>query len=703
MSQPHVTSSSTSAVIDFVLRRQPEALPRLLAGLEELAGVGEGELRDYLCRKGRLVPVPIFMELLRRAREEIFHDPRAPFLIGFEMVAFHHWDLARALFLRLLGTPERAARMILWLARRFARVVTSAQCQDVSPTGCNLVIQWNPASGVTRDMCLFYQGGASAIPLAWGGRPATVEERACAFAGGEACVIALHWEPFTWADRGRALSMCLPGARQRFLVQTMRRHGDAQTNLGARLQLAEASYRAMVAAASDAIIEVMPGGRINPLNQAAMDLAGVKSPDDENLHIAKLLHPDEMDVILDRHRLRLAGEEVPSSYRLLVQSLDGRCVPVHGGFSLVDDPMRGRFVLGILRDVSQEEKLARALEDERLRFMRLAEFSPLGLAIVEEQGRYLYLNPAFTEMFGYTLEHFQSGRQWFRLAFPDPAYRRQAIATWKEDLAAAGQGQMPPHTFRVLCRDGSSKDALFRPVSLAQGERIIVFEDVTERLASDKALRESEARLRTIVEGSPEAILLLDDKRGVLKANGQAEGLLGLSGGGRTGSPLLERVLDRIWARLLGEGKVAGEVFLEPAESGPGLALEVTGLALGPELVHLSLRDIGPRLRLEAERREAARLGGVVETAGAAAHELNQPLTSLLATVEMMEIYQDPANLRRLAANARAEVERLAELVARLGRIVRYESQPYLGETRIIDLKKSSQEEGPGGGAPPEA
>jgi PAS domain S-box-containing protein len=691
MSQPHVTSNSTSAVIDFVLRRQPQALPRLLAGLEELAGVAETELRSHLCREGGLVPVSLFLEMLRRAREDIFHDPRAPFLIGFEMVAFHHWDLPRALFLRLLGTPERAAKLILWLAHRFAKVVTNAQCQDLTPTGCNLVIRWNPASGANRDMCLFYQGGASALPLSWGSRPATLEERDCAFTGAEACVIALHWEPFTWADRWRALSMCLPGVRQRFLVETLRRHGDAQTNLGARLQLAEASYRAMIAAASDAIVEVLPNGRIEVLNRAAMDLAGVKSPDDENLHLGKLLHPEEREVILDRHQRRLAGEEVPSSYRLLIQSLDGRCVPVHGGFSLVDDPVRGRRVLGILRDVSQEEKLARALEDERLRFMRLAEFSPLGMAIVDEQGRYLYLNPAFTAMFGYTLEHFQTGRQWFRLAFPDQPYRHQVVATWKGDLAAAGQGQMPPQTLRVACRDGSSKDILFRPVSLAQGERIIVFEDVTERQAAEKALRESEARLRTIVEGSPEAILLLNDQRAVLKANGQAAGLLGLSDQDRTGSPLLAKVLDRIWQRLADQGKVAEEVFLDQDETGPGLALEVTGLALGPEMVHLSLRDIGPRLRLEAERQEAARLGGVVETAGAAAHELNQPLTSLLATVEMMEIYQDPANLRRLAANARAEVERLAELVARLGKIVRYESQPYLGDTRIIDIKKSSQ------------
>jgi PAS domain-containing protein len=34
--------------------------------------------------------------------------------------------------------------------------------------------------------------------------------------------------------------------------------------------------------------------------------------------------------------------------------------------------------------------------------MRRDEFFLLGVAIVDERGRYLYLNPTFTAMFGYT-------------------------------------------------------------------------------------------------------------------------------------------------------------------------------------------------------------------------------------------------------------------------------------------------------------
>ncbi len=697
MNKPHVNADCTSAVVDFVLRRRPEALPRLLWGLEELAGVPEKNLRRLLCGGGE-VPAPVLLEMLRRAREDIFLDPRIGFLIGFEMVAFQHWDPARAFFLRVLGTPVRAARALVWLGSGFARVVSSEKVIDLTASGCRISIHWNPAVGLNRDLCLFYQGGLAAGALAWGGEPIEINEKSCSFTDGESCELELAWEPFAWRDRLRALSMYLPAVRRRFLVETMRRHSPSLDEANSRLRRVEASFKAMITAAHDAIIEIMPDGAVNSLNQAALDLAGAESYQTV-MRIQEMVPPEDLPILMDRHRRRLAGDEVPNRYPFRVLRTDGSVVPVEGSFSLLEDPQRGKVVLGILRDVRLEQAMARALEEERQRFMRLADFSPLGLAIIDAEGRYLYLNPTFTQLFGYDLGDFQTGRQWFRLAFPDPDYRHGVAATWKRDLAELGPGRMRPQTFRVVCRDGSTKDVLFRPVSLDRGEQIVVFEDVTERLGAEKALRESAARLSTIVEGSPDAILLLDHKRQILQANRQAQ----LLPGGETTLPgrdlaeVLPPDLDEkfkgLWQRLMAEGKVSEELSAEASREDEAPAWEVTGLVLGPKLVHLSLRDIGARRRQEAEKRQAARLGGVVELAGAAAHELNQPLTSLLASLEMMAIYQDPANLQRLAGKARAEVDRLSELVARLGKIVRYESQPYLGQTRIIDIKKSSQED----------
>jgi PAS domain S-box-containing protein len=343
----------------------------------------------------------------------------------------------------------------------------------------------------------------------------------------------------------------------------------------------------------------------------------------------------------------------------------------------------------------QSEEMARALAQEQERFQILAEQSPLGLAFLDAGGRFVYTNPAFGQMFGYARDQTPDSRDWMRRAYPDEPYRRQVVAAWRADLAAYGEGQVRERTFRVTCADGSAKDVLFRSVGLAGGEQLVVMEDVTRRLAAEREFKRSEARLRTVVEGSPDAIFLLDEQGKVLIANRMAARLFsaGLPPQGKRWLDLLppERLS---WGRDLLEwvdrGKVALEEVELPVAEGAGLVVfELMAINLDPGLTFLSLRNISHRRRLDEQRQEAARLAGVVELAGTAAHELNQPLTSRLASSEMMLLYSDPADLKRQARRIRADALTLAKLVERFGRIVRYETKEYLPGKHIIDLERA--------------
>jgi hypothetical protein len=45
------------------------------------------------------------------------------------------------------------------------------------------------------------------------------------------------------------------------------------------------------------------------------------------------------------------------------------------------------------------------------------------------------------------------------------------------------------------------------------------------------------------------------------------------------------------------------------------------------------------------------------------------------------------------------QAQRMAEIVRKIGRLTRYETKPYVGEQRILDLDRASEDEpGPGGG-----
>jgi PAS domain S-box-containing protein len=149
------------------------------------------------------------------------------------------------------------------------------------------------------------------------------------------------------------------------------------------------------------------------------------------------------------------------------------------------------------------------LRESEERFRGLVTHAPIGLSTVKKGGKYEFVNPKFTEIFGYTLEDIPTGKNWFEKAYPDPEYRQKVVACWKEDVGAAKAGKARPRVFAVTCKDGSVKEILFKPVVLTDGRRLVTYEDITERKLAEQALRESEEKYRALFNGSKEPIFII--------------------------------------------------------------------------------------------------------------------------------------------------------------------------------------------------
>ena len=86
---------------------------------------------------------------------------------------------------------------------------------------------------------------------------------------------------------------------------------------------------------------------------------------------------------------------------------------------------------------------------------------------------------------------------------------------------------------------------------------------------------------------------------------------------------------------------------------------------------------------LERARRQVV----TAELAGAAAHELNQPLTSALGYAELLKMRLPDDDPNHAAADMVLEqIRRMARIVRQIGKLDTYKTRPYLGETHIVDL-----------------
>jgi signal transduction histidine kinase len=113
--------------------------------------------------------------------------------------------------------------------------------------------------------------------------------------------------------------------------------------------------------------------------------------------------------------------------------------------------------------------------------------------------------------------------------------------------------------------------------------------------------------------------------------------------------------------------------------------------------------DLRGRIRMEERLQEATeslersrRQAMIAELAGAAAHELNQPLTSLLGYAELLNKRIDPDDENaRAAATIQKEAERIADIVRKIGKITDYRTKEYVGSARIVDLDNASELDSP--------
>lgn len=108
------------------------------------------------------------------------------------------------------------------------------------------------------------------------------------------------------------------------------------------------------------------------------------------------------------------------------------------------------------------------------------------------------------------------------------------------------------------------------------------------------------------------------------------------------------------------------------------------------EWVQVEKRLHDAREKLKLSERQAM----IAELAGAAAHELNQPLTTIVAYSDMLakRIKGDALEERAIKAIVR-DAERMADIVKRIGRITKYETTTYVGSQKIFDLDRASEDQ----------
>lgn len=233
-----------------------------------------------------------------------------------------------------------------------------------------------------------------------------------------------------------------------------------------------------------------------------------------------------------------------------------------------------------------------------------------------------------------------------------------------------------------------------------------LMQEIKERRSAEEALRQSERRYRALLEMSPDVIVVHRNWR-IIYVNPAGVNLLGAKGAEELeGRNLLDfyakEQLGRVRQRMAQLRSLKENEVLHRMEyrlhrlDGKVIHVEATGriIRYGDQEAVLSVyRDITARKQAEEDHIMKERLQAAIETAGAACHELNQPLQAVLSQAELVIMrmgLHDPnrPNLELLLDQA----NRLARITRRLNAITDYRTRSYLGDTKILDLRDHDKE-----------
>ncbi|HPG39923.1 MAG TPA: PAS domain S-box protein [bacterium] len=152
----------------------------------------------------------------------------------------------------------------------------------------------------------------------------------------------------------------------------------------------EAKYRSVVDNAIEAIV-VIQDNVIKLFNPIASKLTGYFDDEFLNMPIDKLVYPDDLPHIAERHQKRLAGEQIESNYSFRILNKKHEIVWVEIKAVLIT--WEGRpATLNFLNDITEKKRINDALIESENTYRALVEGAGQPIFTVNQDGVFLFMN-----------------------------------------------------------------------------------------------------------------------------------------------------------------------------------------------------------------------------------------------------------------------------------------------------------------------
>ncbi|MEX3816174.1 PAS domain S-box protein [Paraburkholderia sp. BR13439] len=354
-----------------------------------------------------------------------------------------------------------------------------------------------------------------------------------------------------------------------------------------------------------------------------------------------------------------------------------------------------RLVRGSIIDIGERKRTEQALRSSEQRLSTMLAYSPDAITLLDvDTLRFVQANEQAARLYGYDRTTLLRLGPVELSPKCQPDGRPSAVAA-REKVLEALDGGVPVFEWTHLNAAGALFPCEVRLVRLPDASRRLVrgsIIDISERKRAEAALRESEARMRGILDASMDCIISIDHAGRIIEFNPASERTFGYQREGVIGRELAELIIPpslrdahrRGLAKYLatGEGPLLGRRIEVQALRSDGtefpVEISLTPILGDPKLVTATVRDITARERTQAELHEAKEAAEKASRAkseflASMSHELRTPLNSVLGYAQLLRCEEELSQRQRKALNviqqAGEHLQRLIEEILDMAKI----------------------------------
>jgi two-component system cell cycle sensor histidine kinase/response regulator CckA len=359
----------------------------------------------------------------------------------------------------------------------------------------------------------------------------------------------------------------------------------------------------------------------------------------------EVIHPEDRAYVWERieeHRQKKTSLDI--QYRIItkdkvVKWVRNKATPVF------DEKGEIVCIDGFMEDITERKRA----EEELLRITEAVESASDAIGMSDPQGRHVYQNQAFTDLFEYATARELESMGGPSAVYVDPAVAQQVFAEIMTGGSWTGEVEMTSKSgrrFTVFLRADAIRDDEGNIIGL-----VGVHTDITERKQAEEAMVRAKEDWENTFDAITDMVMLLDSEHRVIRVNKAAAEALNTTKESLVGRKCYEAVHRQ-------NHPITKCPLLDTMKTLEPHTVEITDVHLGgtficttsPLVDHEgklrgythSLKDVTESKRLEAQFQQAQKLEAVGTLAGGIAHDFNNLLMAIQGRTSLMLMHVGP-------------------------------------------------------------